>query len=718
MDEIQYQYIRYNKYLMNVLGQWPSQSAIERFLISVVFVPTIAAQLILQGGGLMCAIVDIDVFMEGVAPFIISFMCLAKYINFVYNFEEMKDLFTTMQKDWKFYMKYDYEFNILCRYYEVGKKATFAYSATVYGLMLPFMMVPGLINLANVLGVLNSTDDKPLLYRVEYFVDVETYYYPLLIQSYFGTIGYITIVVGIDTINLFYVQHGCALCEILGYYLENIVDNDNLEIDLIPNLYDDKAHYAMKECIKLHNHVIQYANKLENTWTISHFFQLMFNMIGISFTGYQAAMKMDEPDVALGYGGFTLTLTFVVFLESWPGQQLTDHTDRISEYAARGKWYQTSFATRTDLNIMLMRCLKPIQLTAGKLYVLNLENFSRGGGMIAAWNYDSDIALENFAPFLVSLMIVVKIVNFIFNSAKMKKLLVTMQDDWRMAMKKDEEIRILRDYYSIGTLLSKGYAVCVYGSMMPFLMVPVMTLSSRFLGLAGNETEQYPLIFHAEYFVNIEKYYYFVLIHSYFASIGFCAAVVGIDTMFVFYVQHICGIIMILGNRLENVIKDGDMDVDIYPDKANDKTSKIAGDCVVLHNHILQYSQMIESANTMSFFVQLGLNMVCISFTGFQAVMHLNKPDEALRYGSFAMAQTCHLLFESLPAQQLYDHSIRVCEYAGNGNWYRASLRTRKILNFMILRSQKPIQLTAGKLYILNLENFSSVRNKNTNRKL
>ncbi|KAF7400961.1 hypothetical protein HZH66_006145 [Vespula vulgaris] len=488
-------------------------------------------------------------------------------------------------------------------------------------------------------------------------------------------------------------------------------------------------------------------------------------MIGISFTGFQAATKLDTLDVALRYAGFTLTLTFVVFLESWPGQQLADHTDRISEYAGRGKWYQTSLSTRTDLKIMLIRCLKPIQLTAGKLYVLNLENFSRsddvelvemddtqlrymkftrrlmrivgqwphqtkmekilvslvylpfvllqavlqGGGMIAAWNYDSDIALENFAPFLVSLMIVVKIVNFIFNSAKMKKLLVTMQDDWRMAMKKDEEIRILHDYYSIGTLLSKGYAVCVYGSMMPFLMVPVMTLSSRFLGLAGNETEQYPLIFHAEYFVSMEKYYYFVLIHSYFGTIGFCAAVVGIDSMFVFYVQHICGVITILGNRLENVIKDGDMNVDIYPNKANDKTCKLAGDCVILHNHILQYSQTIESANTVSFFVQLGLNMVCISFTGFQAVMHLNKPDEALRYGSFAIAQTCHLLFESLPAQQLYDHSIRVCEYAANGSWYRASLRTRKILNLMILRSQTPIQLTAGKFYILNLENFSAV---------
>lgn len=40
----------------------------------------------------------------------------------------MKDLFITMQKDWRFYMKYEYERNILYRYYEDAKKATFGYS--------------------------------------------------------------------------------------------------------------------------------------------------------------------------------------------------------------------------------------------------------------------------------------------------------------------------------------------------------------------------------------------------------------------------------------------------------------------------------------------------------------------------------------------------------------------------------------------------------------
>lgn len=35
------------------------------------------------------------------------------------------------------------------------------------------------------------------------------------------------------------------------------MESDDLEIDLIPNPRDDDGHRAMKECIKLHNHVIK-----------------------------------------------------------------------------------------------------------------------------------------------------------------------------------------------------------------------------------------------------------------------------------------------------------------------------------------------------------------------------------------------------------------------------------------------------------------------------
>lgn len=44
-----------------------------------------------------------------------------------------------------------------------------------------------------------------------------------------------------------------------------------------------------------------------------------------------------------------------------------------------------------------------------------------------------------------------------------------------------------------------------------------------------------------------------------------------------------------------------------------------------------------------------------------------------------------------------------------DGKWYQSSLRVKKIITIMLLRSYVPIRITAGKLYTLNLENFAAV---------
>lgn len=45
-----------------------------------------------------------------------------------------------------------------------------------------------------------------------------------------------------------------------------------------------------------------------------------------------------------------------------------------------------------------------------------------------------------------------------------------------------------------------------------------------------------------------------------------------------------------------------------------------------------------------------------------------------------------------------------------SGRWYQSSLSVRRLICIMLMRSYAPIKITAGKLYALNLENFSSVR--------
>ncbi|KAL6268725.1 hypothetical protein P5V15_001853 [Pogonomyrmex californicus] len=378
MDSVQGQYMRINQMLMCLIGQWPYQEAWERFLIQFVFVPAVFSQAVLQGGGMITAWFagDIDAFMESSSPFVISLMCICKHINYTYNHEQMKRLTVIMADDWNIYSKLSYEYDILCRNYAMGRKITIAYAVSLYGSMTPFLVVPVVLNTASFMGLYNISEGRPLMFRTEYFVDSEKYYYPLLVHSYIGTLGFVSIVVAIDSMLVFHIQHECGMCEILGYQLGQIVDEDTLDIYLYPSKKEAASYMYIKNCVIMHNHIIEYAKRLETANTTSYFFQLGFNMMGMTFTIFQAVIKLSDPNEALRYASFTVCLLSVLFLESWPGQQLSDYTDKIFAFTTNGRWYLSSLRVRKVISIMLSRSYVPIRITAGKLYTLNLANFS------------------------------------------------------------------------------------------------------------------------------------------------------------------------------------------------------------------------------------------------------------------------------------------------------------------------------------------------------
>lgn len=54
-------------------------------------------------------------------------------------------------------------------------------------------------------------------------------------------------------------------------------------------------------------------------------------------------------------------------------------------------------------------------------------------------------------------------------------------------------------------------------------------------------------------------------------------------------------------------------------------------------------------------------------------------------------------------------HYLTRRSFRTDGKWYQSSLRVKKVIAIMLMRSYMPIKITAGKLYTLNLENFAAV---------
>ncbi|KAK9293940.1 hypothetical protein QLX08_011276 [Tetragonisca angustula] len=379
MDSAQYGYLRLNKYLLFIMGIWPYQTVQHRSLASLIFIPVIVAQLILQAGGFVTAIIadDLEASLESFAPLMISFMCISKYINFFYNFEQMRRLLDIMQDDWRIYKKRRNEYDLLSEQYAIGKRFVTGFVVSLLGFVTPFATVPLVLNAADALGLCNISDDRPLAFRIEHFVNVDKYYNVLLIHSFFGTLGYTLIALAVNCMMVTYVIHESGLCEILRVRLENFVEIDTADVDLHPSKRDDKWYENAKGCVLLHKHIIEFANILEDANTTCYFIIIGFDMICISFTQFQTVINLEnDPPLALRYVSLSVCLLCDLLFISWPGQRLTNSSERIFEFATNGKWYQSSISCRKLLTMMLARSLRPLKLTACKFYTLNLQSFS------------------------------------------------------------------------------------------------------------------------------------------------------------------------------------------------------------------------------------------------------------------------------------------------------------------------------------------------------
>ncbi|CAD6228742.1 GSCOCT00013846001.3-RA-CDS, partial [Cotesia congregata] len=388
MDSTLHSLLGINRFLLERLGQWPHQSELNKICSFISAVFFLFTQVLFQvfykffriTGGMIAASCDMPVFLESIPPVLVSFVCLIKFTNFIINAEKMKKLLNTMDYDWKTIN--DPEEKRILHFWATRSRK---YSA-VCGSMVPFMLspvVPMIIRLfpEELISPNNSIAlIRPLMFRVDYFLNIDKYYHLIVFHSIFGTLAYITVAAGIDSMFLVYVQHACAMFHIIGFphrhRVSHLSDDDNIDIDFKPHILNDKPYQQMVKCIIEHSKTLEFSQTIESANTMSFFLQLGMNMITISFTGFQVVSTLDEPGIAFRNAGFSITQTSILFFVSWPSQRLADESVKACLATTRAAWYLTSSKTRQLLQLFIMRSAVPCQLTAGKFYLLNMQNFS------------------------------------------------------------------------------------------------------------------------------------------------------------------------------------------------------------------------------------------------------------------------------------------------------------------------------------------------------
>ncbi|XP_046431084.1 uncharacterized protein LOC124184914 isoform X1 [Neodiprion fabricii] len=389
------------------------------------------------------------------------------------------------------------------------------------------------------------------------------------------------------------------------------------------------------------------------------------------------------------------------FLESV--RKMSRVSDRVETYfklnrfflSSIGLWpYQTPWESRLGLSVLFA-------FTSSLFFMQFL-------GMLEVRNNMDDV-IECLSPLGVAILCGIKVVNAVTNSDKMKNLLTKIQKDWDVSVVSDQETTIVKRYAEEGVKLTKMYAYVMYTGMSFFILPPILS-NLQLANSSENKTEtRRRLPYIAADYIDTEKYFYLMTLHAYVATVFFVTIIIGVDSTFTVYQQHGCAKFAILRYRLTRIIEPGNLDVDLNPPEIDDFVYKRTKLCIDLHKEAIRYACEIESAYTTAQLFQVGTCCLLMSITGLHAVTKLAKPEELVRYFAVILLLMLHLLSYSWPSHELMDQSLSVHRATYEIEWFRVSIRTRKLLLQMMARSLEVCKITAGKFCLMSMENYCNI---------
>ncbi|KAM0732223.1 Odorant receptor 9a [Formica fusca] len=356
-----------------------------------------------------------------------------------------------------------------------------------------------------------------------------------------------------------------------------------------------------------------------------------------------------------------------------------------------GQW---PFQSRLESNVMLAITL---------LFICSLTALEFLGLIAGITNMN--IIMENTSPLLINSFIFVKLINSLCNKYKMKDLLERIEETWKITQIGPEK-EILRNYAKQSRTLTIQYALALYSSWIFYSTMPIV-VSEIYSLLPTNETYTARYLFRLEHVLDVDKYFNLLMLHGIISVFYIVSVPIAVDSMFVLCIQHACALFEGIKYKIQH-IRGSDF-VTLKPNIMDDEAFHVIIDCIKLYKRALKFSDLLSSTFETCFFFLLGNVVIALSFNAAELIMMDIQLDEIIRIVAANMGQLLHIFYLSFMSQRLIDHSSGLQEAIYSCEWYKISLRSRQLLRFTLMRVIKPCQIKAGKIYVMSMENFSSI---------
>ncbi|XP_025160166.1 uncharacterized protein LOC109503868 isoform X2 [Harpegnathos saltator] len=210
-----------------------------------------------------------------------------------------------------------------------------------------------------------------------------------------------------------------------------------------------------------------------------------------------------------------------------------------------------------------------------------------------------------------------------------------------------------------------------------------------------------------EYFIDQEKYYYFIVLHT---NVAFCVgstALVAVGTTSMSYFLHICGMFKVASYRVEQAMMICKLEVGS------------AGSETLIHKQIVCAIDMHRKATwsiryfisklQVFYFLLLLCTVISISLNLFRIVTSGFDFEKLVIPCICLGSLKLYIVIANNNAQQVMDHNEDMFVTVYNVKWYNAPLRIQKMILFMLQRGSKPFYVIIGGMFIGSLESAAKL---------
>ncbi|XP_071634523.1 uncharacterized protein [Temnothorax longispinosus] len=287
--------------------------------------------------------------------------------------------------------------------------------------------------------------------------------------------------------------------------------------------------------------------------------------------------------------------------------------------------------------------------------------------------------------------------SFWINANTIRSTLDRLQDVCN-ELRDENEIAILKKYGS----KAKRYTTAIIRTLTAMCIWRFI----QHISLPKNESQLNPSVYLAtEYFIDQEKYFYLIMLHVLAAiNIG-AVSMMATGTIFIAYLQHICGMFGIASYRIEQAINI--LQKDIL--KSENMVYKEITYAVDIHRKAMEFTDFLISNFERSFFFLIVIGVTCASINLFQLASYSDGIEKLVIPILKLIFLYVFLFLSNYVAQEATNHNECVFATVYDVQWYTAPLHIQKIILFLLQRGTKPFHINLGGIFVASLESAATV---------